>query len=95
MKPRLETKQTSSIPCPKCNSPFSSIIDTRFTKESQLGHPATRRRRVCLECDYRFTTYEFLDKHIKQTIRNKVFVTQDRLRHLLVDIKKELAQRYK
>lgn len=38
--------------CPHCNHPQSRVIDTR---ESGDG---IRRRRVCMDCDSRFTTYE-------------------------------------
>ena len=40
--------------CPKCNSLRNSVIDSRVTD----GNKAVRRRRVCDECDYRFTTFE-------------------------------------
>jgi transposase-like protein len=38
--------------CPKCGMYLLYIIDSRPTN----GH--IRRRRVCLECEHRFTTYE-------------------------------------
>lgn len=40
--------------CPKCQSLRNSVIDSRVTD----GNQAIRRRRVCDECDYRFTTFE-------------------------------------
>jgi transcriptional repressor NrdR len=40
--------------CPKCGHDDSKVIDSR-TSESQ---GAIRRRRECLECEERFTTYE-------------------------------------
>lgn len=44
--------------CPSCGSPKKSIvIDSRPVEESN----SIRRRRECLECHTRFTTYEFID----------------------------------
>jgi len=40
--------------CPYCKSPKTRVIDKRNTVENT----ATRRRRLCLKCDERFTTYE-------------------------------------
>ena len=43
--------------CPSCSSPDSKVIDSRPVEESN----SIRRRRECLECQTRFTTYEFID----------------------------------
>jgi transcriptional repressor NrdR len=40
--------------CPYCREIDNKVIDSRMTKE---GH-AVRRRRECLACNHRFTTYE-------------------------------------
>ncbi len=40
--------------CPYCSSPDTKVIDTRETADSDV----TRRRRECLKCKRRFTTYE-------------------------------------
>ena len=40
--------------CPNCGVDDSKVIDTRTTD----GDDAIRRRRECLECQTRFTTYE-------------------------------------
>ncbi|MEA2013467.1 MAG: transcriptional regulator NrdR [Verrucomicrobiota bacterium] len=40
--------------CPKCNCEEDKVIDTRTSREGA----AIRRRRECLDCQYRFTTYE-------------------------------------
>lgn len=44
--------------CPSCGHSESKVIDSR-SSESQN---ATRRRRECLECGERFTTYERLEE---------------------------------
>jgi len=43
--------------CPYCNYPESKVIDSRPTEESN----SIRRRRECLGCGKRFTTYETVE----------------------------------
>ena len=43
--------------CPYCNFPESKVIDSRPTDEST----SIRRRRECLSCGKRFTTYETVE----------------------------------
>jgi len=43
--------------CPKCSSLEGRVIDSRLAKEAE----SIRRRRECLECGYRFTTYEVVE----------------------------------
>jgi len=40
--------------CPKCTSVDDKVIDSRSAKNGE----SIRRRRVCLSCGHRFTTYE-------------------------------------
>lgn len=40
--------------CPKCGAENDKVIDTRPSDEGR----AIRRRRVCLECEYRYSTVE-------------------------------------
>ena len=40
--------------CPKCSSNDDKVIETRISKEGDT----IRRRRQCLQCGFRFTTYE-------------------------------------
>ena len=42
--------------CPICGSTKSNVVDTRPTENSSI-----RRRRECLECGKRFTTYEIIE----------------------------------
>lgn len=44
--------------CPFCNYYETKVIDSRPTDEGQ----AIRRRRECLKCSKRFTTYEKIEK---------------------------------
>ena len=43
--------------CNKCQSPDSKVIESRDV----AGGEATRRRRECLKCGWRFTTYERIE----------------------------------
>ena len=40
--------------CPKCSHQDDKVIDSRAVRNGDV----IRRRRVCLKCGYRFTTYE-------------------------------------
>jgi len=42
--------------CPYCNNPETKVTDSRDT-----GNYTIRRRRECLECNKRFTTYEHIE----------------------------------
>lgn len=43
--------------CPYCEHLDNKVIDSRLNKDATI----TRRRRECLACDQRFTTYERLE----------------------------------
>ena len=43
--------------CPICGFEDSRVVDSRPTENSSI-----RRRRECLSCKHRFTTYEFIEK---------------------------------
>jgi transcriptional repressor NrdR len=40
--------------CPKCSNLEDKVLDSRMVRSGD----ATRRRRVCTACDFRYTTYE-------------------------------------
>ena len=44
--------------CPFCGYPDSKVVDSRSTASAS----AIRRRRECLKCQKRFTTYETVEK---------------------------------
>ncbi len=44
--------------CPFCSHPEDKVIDSRESKEGE----SIRRRRECLKCARRFTTYERIDE---------------------------------
>ncbi len=43
--------------CPFCGAPDSKVVDSRPTDEGTI----IRRRRECIECEKRFTTYEKIE----------------------------------
>ncbi len=44
--------------CPKCGNQDDKVIDSRASREGAT----IRRRRECLGCGYRFTTYEEIER---------------------------------
>ena len=69
--------------CPFCNHLHDKVVDSRESKEGD----AIRRRRECLECARRFTTYERIDEVpymvIKKDGRREKFDRQKVLSGLL------------
>ena len=69
--------------CPFCNHAEDKVIDSRESREGE----AIRRRRQCLGCDKRFTTYERIDEVpymvIKKDGRREKFDRQKVLSGLL------------
>jgi transcriptional repressor NrdR len=71
------------VHCPFCNSEESKVVDSR---DSESGD-ATRRRRECLACERRYTTYERLEEVplavAKRSGSEEVFARQKLLNGLL------------
>jgi transcriptional repressor NrdR len=51
--------------CPKCGFCDDKVIDSRQSRDSS----SIRRRRVCLKCSYRFTTYEQIERSELRVIK--------------------------
>lgn len=51
--------------CPKCSHQRDRVIDSRMAREGAV----IRRRRVCLQCRHRFTTYEEIVKTSLRVIK--------------------------
>lgn len=51
--------------CPYCGHPEDRVVDSREAQEGQ----ATRRRRECLGCARRFTTYERIEDVLPQVVK--------------------------
>ena len=65
--------------CPKCSHMEDKVLDSRSSRNGD----ATRRRRMCMGCGYRFTTYE-------EIIRPKLKVIKTDGRHEAFDRNKLL-----
>lgn len=48
----------SELKCPTCNYKETKVVDSRLSGEGN----SIRRRRECLKCQHRFTTYEFVEQ---------------------------------
>ncbi|RMA97778.1 transcriptional regulator NrdR [Hydrogenothermus marinus] len=57
--------------CPKCGSINDKVIDTRLSKDATV----IRRRRECIECGTRFTTYERQEEE-KIIVKKKSGITE-------------------
>jgi transcriptional repressor NrdR len=65
--------------CPYCRENDNKVIDSRLSKDGD----AIRRRRECIACERRFTTYEYIEDIpimiIKKDKRREVF-NRDKVR---------------
>lgn len=75
--------------CPECRHTEDKVIDSRLSKDGNV----IRRRRVCSNCDKRFTTYEKIEESlpliIKKDCRRESF---DRIK-IIAGIKKACEKR--
>lgn len=51
--------------CPFCGYEDSKVVDSRVSKDGE----ATRRRRECIECERRFTTYERIEEVAQMVVK--------------------------
>jgi transcriptional repressor NrdR len=51
--------------CPFCNHPEGKVVDSRSSKEGE----SIRRRRECLKCERRFTTYERIEEVVQMVFK--------------------------
>lgn len=52
--------------CPTCDASENRVVDTRTSR----GGRAVRRRRECLVCETRFTTYEYVEERPIQVLKS-------------------------
>jgi transcriptional repressor NrdR len=75
--------------CPKCGSRDDKVIDSRQSRDSS----SIRRRRECLSCGYRFTTYEEIERSDLRVVkRDRTHEPFDR-RKLAASIARSLEKR--
>jgi len=53
------------VRCPFCNHVEDKVVDSRLSKEGDV----IRRRRECISCDRRFTTYERVEGNFPMVIK--------------------------
>ena len=51
--------------CPRCSFSDSKVVDSRLNKEQTQ----IRRRRLCLECGFRYTTFEKIEPTLPQIVK--------------------------
>lgn len=57
------------MPCPRCQHPESVVNDSRPNKDGSF----IRRRRICVKCGLRWTTYErIVAVRQGQKLKNKI-----------------------
>src|ERR1051325_5972134 len=66
--------------CPKCESQDDKVIDSRSSRDGAT----IRRRRECLQCGARFTTYEEIEKAEKLKVLKRDGSSQDFSREKLL-----------
>jgi transcriptional repressor NrdR len=52
--------------CNRCNNPDTKVIESRDVSEGE----STRRRRECIGCEHRFTTYERIERPTVVVVKN-------------------------
>ncbi|MFH0922083.1 MAG: transcriptional regulator NrdR, partial [Fibrobacterota bacterium] len=52
--------------CPFCGHQEDKVVDSRSSKEGR----AVRRRRECLKCEKRYTTYEYIENVALSVVKN-------------------------
>ena len=63
--PIRKNEYVNTMRCPFCNSENSKTLETRDSPEN-----TTRRRRECINCSKRYTTYEYLET-VELMVRKK------------------------
>ncbi|MEX2582166.1 MAG: transcriptional regulator NrdR [Gemmatimonadota bacterium] len=75
--------------CPFCSHMEDRVVDSRASREGR----AVRRRRECLECGRRFTTYEYIEERPLQVVKRNGEVEPYDRRKLLTSIQLAAAKR--
>jgi transcriptional regulator NrdR family protein len=76
----------TAMPCPRCSSTESDVIDSR--PSMVLGHASVRRRRVCQKCGHRYSTFELFSMDIAKLndiakLRSQLETAAERVQHIL------------
>jgi transcriptional repressor NrdR len=75
--------------CPFCGHAENKVIDSRISKDGK----AVRRRRECLNCGKRFTTYEYVEDVLPMVVKKDGRREQFDRQKILNGIKKACEKR--
>ncbi len=75
--------------CPNCHHVEDRVVDSRSSREGR----AVRRRRECLRCGRRFTTYEYIEERPLQVVKRGGGVEPYDRRKLLRSLEVAAAKR--
>ena len=75
--------------CPFCGHTENKVIDSRISKDGK----AVRRRRECLNCGKRFTTYEYVEDILPMVVKKDGRREQFDRQKILSGIKKACEKR--
>ena len=75
--------------CPFCKHPDTQVVDTRVSEEGD----SIRRRRRCLSCDKRFTTFEVVELRMPQVVKQDGSRTEFDLQKLRTGFMRALHKR--
>jgi transcriptional repressor NrdR len=75
--------------CPFCQHLEDRVVDSRSSREGR----AVRRRRECLACARRFTTYEYIEERPLQVVKRSGEIEPYDRRKLLLSIEVAAAKR--
>lgn len=75
--------------CPFCGHAENKVIDSRISKDGK----AVRRRRECLNCGKRFTTYEYVEDILPMVVKKDGRREQFDRQKILSGIKKACEKR--
>lgn len=75
--------------CPKCHELEDKVIDSRTVKDGEV----IRRRRLCLACNHRFTTYEEVVRTGLRVLKRNGLTEDFKQSKILQGIKKSCEKR--
>jgi len=75
--------------CPYCHGTEDRVVDSRVSREGR----AVRRRRECLSCARRFTTYEYVEERPLQVVKQDGSIEPYDRQKLLQSIRLPCAKR--
>ncbi len=64
-EPERSRRSLTEMKCPFCRDLENKVIDSRLSKDGDI----IRRRRECLRCERRFTTYERVEEMLPMIVK--------------------------